>query len=434
MAGLKVRYTVLAGLLLVGLVLRLLVAEWRARGFPEGQLPDQQLYEAYAQTIWQSESYFVGNDGAKRAPGYPLFIAGCWALGGYSARAVLWGQALVATVTCWLTYRLTKNLTQGSISSEVRERAALVALALAVFDPYALGLVGLMLSETLFACLLLACMVWQTESGPATFFLSSIPQINKKMNEQPNITNPARILRGWRLMPGIVWGMIAGGAVLVRPSGLPALLALGVWGGWNIPRRTWWYAGVFWGVLVTLAPWWLRNAWVYKTFVPTTLNVGESLYDGWNPRAHGGSEMWFDSDPQARALPELERDRYWRHQALVWAAANPGQVCYLAGVKLLRFWSPWPNGTDFRHPLVVLATLLATAVLALPLVIGSRAAAPSICWLCWTPVLAFCVLHLVFVSSVRYRVPGMPPLFALAGIGAARWWMTQPAAPATDLP
>jgi hypothetical protein len=44
------------------------------------------------------------------------------------------------------------------------------------------------------------------------------------------------------------------------------------------------------------------------------------------------------------------------------------------------------------------------------------------------PLLYFAALHMVFVSSVRYRIPGMVPALGLAGIGWDRWIGSRPRA------
>jgi hypothetical protein len=36
------------------------------------------------------------------------------------------------------------------------------------------------------------------------------------------------------------------------------------------------------------------------------------------------------------------------------------------------------------------------------------------------PVVYFALIHMVFVSSIRYRVPALVPAFGLAGLGAVQ--------------
>ena len=41
--------------------------------------------------------------------------------------------------------------------------------------------------------------------------------------------------------------------------------------------------------------------------------------------------------------------------------------------------------------------------------------------LCWFPAVYLTLLHMVFVSSIRYREPAMLALLALAGLGIRDW-------------
>ena len=88
-----------------------------------------------------------------------------------------------------------------------------------------------------------------------------------------------------------------------------------------------------------MLPWWIRNAYVTGHFVPTTLQVGASLYDGLNPKATGASNLeefvpHFAAEQQRAAAPgghrqepfELRLDRRMRDAALAWAWANPGRA------------------------------------------------------------------------------------------------------------
>ena len=103
-------------------------------------------------------------------------------------------------------------------------------------------------------------------------------------------------------------------------------------------------AVMFAGFAVVMLPWWARNYRVTGHFVPTTLQVGASLYDGWNPQATGASDMRFvpefveaqhNSDANRAESDgfEYRLDRRFRQAAWDWARENPGRVLQLAAVK-----------------------------------------------------------------------------------------------------
>lgn len=376
-------------LLLVGLATRIVLGEFiLARD--QQRLPDSFLYEAFAESIYRGESYHAGDLRAARTPGYPFFIATCWRCFGKSDRAILHAQALIATLSGLLVFGVVRQWELGSLPVG----SAFSAILLATFEPFGIGLSALILSESLFGFFLLLA-AWT------------------------GVMAAARRSVGWSLAAGLA----AGAAILVRPSGLLlAPLAAMLWiarsgdRGRTIRLAT---AAVI-GTLLVLGPWWLRNSQVLGVFVPTTLNVGVSLYDGLRPGADGGSDMVFEKETPA-GLTEAAVDLYWRDRAVAAVRENPLAAIRLSLRKFVRFWSPWPNADEFRNPALVVLTAFASMG-----IFGLAAYGGWIVRRQWfllalalTPALYFCALHLVFVSSVRYRVPAMPFLCMLAGVGLA---------------
>jgi hypothetical protein len=151
--------------------------------------------------------------------------------------------------------------------------------------------------------------------------------------------------------------------------------------------------------------------------------MGASLYDGLNPRATGDSDMSFLADPDVWPLGEEAQDAALRSRALAFARAHPGRVLALAAVKAARFWSPWPNAPGYRlWPL-----MLASAAVTLPqfalLAAGvwDRRRDPRALMLLGLPLAYTFALHLVFVSSMRYRVPAAVPAAGLVAAGLGKW-------------
>jgi hypothetical protein len=182
---------------------------------------------------------------------------------------------------------------------------------------------------------------------------------------------------------------------------------------------------------LVLAPWWIRNWRVTGAFVPTTLQIGASLYDGLNPRATGRSNMDFvrpafqqlKQEDRRLGRPrsdfELRLNRRLRDEALDWAGRNPGRVCELAAAKFLRLWSPWPADGEFSRPLFQLLTFLGYVPLLGLAAGGLWTARHNVAaWLLLAPAAYLSALHMVFVSSIRYRQPAM-----LALIPAAAWFL-----------
>ena len=458
----------LALLLLAALALRLTAGWWwQSRLDDRFAMGDSESYWTLAQTIAEGKPYEYGADHARvfRTPGYPLLLAPVVGLAGEGRNGVLLARAeaallgvLAVLVLWWLTRLL------------FDDRAALWAAAMASFYPGAIAASMLVLSEAPFCPLmLLQLALW---------------------------------LKAWRAPSGrqaaiyaCCGGLAAGAATLMRPSWLlftplaagAGMLACGTKrsaaetvsdvaqppsavkttrhsrGRLCYSRHFQIACWMLLGLIVTMLPWWVRNARLTGRFVPTTLQVGASLYDGLNPNATGGSNMDFvprfvaeerraatrstaaparstaaparstAAPARSTAAPgcaeiafELRLDRRMWEAAIAWARTNPARAVQLAGIKFLRIWNVWPNEprlSTWPIRLLVLFTytpLLVFCLLGTWKTIG-RGWPPYV--LCWLPAVYLTLLHMVFVSSIRYREPAMLALLALAAgeIGVRNW-------------
>jgi len=185
-----------------------------------------------------------------------------------------------------------------------------------------------------------------------------------------------------------------------------------------------------------MAPWWIRNAMLTGRFVPATLQVGASLYDGLNPRATGASQMSIVDEFVSSVSPAIEQqlaatavereyqlDAHLRRAALGWACEHPIWAIQLGLVKLERMWNFWPNEPALGAWPVRIAVVFAYAPIALLGIIAIvRTTVRS--WpymLCWLPAVYLSVIHFVFVGSLRYRMPAMLPWMVLAAWVLLRW-------------
>jgi len=405
----------LATILAAGLGLRVVAAfvvRWYAARVGKACLFDDTLiYWSLAGTIVDGTPFVVDQSGiphyALRTPGYPLFLAACRAAFGDRYLPVRLVQAALGTAGIYFLYRLVARAVPGRSAREV----AIAAAALAAVEPYGIGLGALILSEGVFVPLMLAGL-W----GLAVLWPG------RGEGEAGEGTRPGRAAA-----VAVATGVVHGVAILVRPSWaliVPALLAAWVAGAGRGRRG----AAARGAILVAMAtaavmaPWWARNGRVFGRFVPTALWVGASLYDGVSPEATGASDMRFLARPGIVDLDEPTQDAALRARALAFAAEQPGRVASLAVVKASRFWSPWPNAETLRSPAVAWASAAVTIPLFALAAAGARDRRrdPRALILLAGPLVYFLALHLVFVSSIRYRIPGFFPALGLAAVGWRR--------------
>ncbi|HEX7301044.1 MAG TPA: glycosyltransferase family 39 protein [Solirubrobacteraceae bacterium] len=307
------------GLLLLALVLRLgYVAV--TPGYTV--VDDARDYDIHARSIAAGQGFAHIGSGptgrtAFRPPGYPYLLAGVYALGGVqradASRRFVVGRvanALVGTAIVGLI---------GVLCAQVFDRrVAVVAMALAaVYVPLIL-VGGSLMSEPLFAALLLGA-------------LSAAIQHRRSAHRCR-----------WALLAGVL-----GGLTILTRANAAILLAPLMFAVWDARPRWSWRAlappVVLAAVaLLTVAPWTVRNAVAFGRFVPVSTQLGTALAGTYNDaartdREHPASWRSLRRVPDYQYLvrrwrqtPEPILESKLRAAALGFAADHPAYVADVA--------------------------------------------------------------------------------------------------------
>jgi 4-amino-4-deoxy-L-arabinose transferase-like glycosyltransferase len=401
--------------------------------------PDYKLvndatdYDRHARSIAAGDGYadvgMPGRESAFRPPGYTYFLGGVYALTGVKdkpeADRVLPGRianAIVGTLVVALI---------GVIAAQLwGRRAALVAMAGgAVYVPLIL-VGGAIMSEILFAALLLGALAAAIQHRRA-----------------------AHRWR-WALLAGFLGGL----TVLTRANALVLLLPL-AFAVWDArPRWSWRALGppVALGLvaLVCVTPWTIRNAVVFDQFVPVSTQLGSALAGTYNTEAMADREnpaSWRSLrrieeyrylTGQWRVISEAELERKLRAVSLDFIQAHPGYVPKVIWWDTRRAldlaswrWSLHTAGTigitsGWAGAGVVCFWIFGLLALAGACTVAARRTP----WWVWAmPVLVYLGVVAMVFETPRYRTgidPFVVMLAALAVVAAAR--RVRPSAPPTS--
>lgn len=363
----------LVSILALALVLRLAAAIL----LPDQHFPDAAGYRALALEIRQfhfSDPYVM--------PLYPLILA---------LTGTGWGQmgfdVALSVGIVYLVYALTLALSANRVG------ALLAGLAAAIY-PYFIFYAVVGLTETLFIFLLLAgYLAWYRRR-----FTLAAALVVLSILTRPTID----------LLPPLLIPYFA--IIIHRKPWSFAVRQLGV------------YALIY---CALLSPWWAHNYQVYGSFVRLNLGGGLALYSGNNPLNNTGgvSDVMLDMTRFDRIADPVARDRAARDAALAYIAADPVHFLKMAGLKFGRLWHLWPAAADYATPLyVVLSVLSFVPVLALAIAFALTCGWPM--FLRIVPMGLFIgyltAVHMVFVGSVRYRLPVEPFLIVFAALAMAK--------------
>lgn len=273
---------------------------------------DSLDYHKLAISMVKSGEYSLdGKPTASSTIGYPLFIAGVYALTGPDQLYVRIAQSLLEVLTGLLFLMLCLKFFD--------KKRAITALAIFTFFPSNILFTQTLLSETLFGLLALIILY---------YFYGD--KIDGKI---------------------FLIGLIAGYAFLVRSSFMFSMLifplALFVYSrkyfeGFKTKRlkRALQYAVYFFAAAaIVVLPWLIRNKIVLNTYSVGT-HGGSTFWSGSNPDATG---TWYhkieDTNPIFNIQDEAERDKAFYKAGMEYALKNPHKFAFVGIKKLVYFFS-----------------------------------------------------------------------------------------------
>lgn len=328
------------------------------------------------------------------APVYPLIIGTLLKIK-IEKNAFYFIQAVIGSISCslltYLTYLFVCRLKQVEklkISSSFIEMLIpfLVGISLAFYDSH-IFFTGLLMTETISIFLLLLWLIF-------------VVQLYERAS----------------LVKVYVAGALLGVLVLTRPNSLfylPSLLIV----IWMLAaphkRRLIWMGVAVVAMVLVMAPWTIRNAFLLSAFVPITTNSGVNFYVGHN--AYFGYSSGDKSEIRKNTnFNEIEESAVFMKLGLDYIREHPMQDMKNNLIKLHHIYTiefkpfPWDSGREFFSPYPTIGW-------SIPLFILGFLGLAIISWydkLFAATVTGVVIFHtlscIVFFGRTRFRVPLEP--------------------------
>jgi 4-amino-4-deoxy-L-arabinose transferase-like glycosyltransferase len=374
-----------AAVFALALVLRLaFLAVWQMKGLADVYRPD--LYYTLAQG-WLGWVPLPAFD-ATHPPLYTGFIAAV--LGVFRSPnplSVLVLQCALGAGSVVLLRRMAERLTDA-------ETARWAALWVAI-DPALIFFTPQLQTETLFVAMELV------------FFAGLLKLLDEPLS--------------WRLVLLGVWG---GLCALCRSvfGAYPGILFLALWRTKGFARAFAFCAVLGIGWFVPNIVWTARNYRKYGGFVPMSAQMGWTLYEGFSLDRDEVRRRPYDmaEEAKARGLSDpREEGRYFMAKTKAFVAEHPLAALKIVAGKAFLYWRPFPYDPHAwwqRDALGIYYVIVFAFGLAGLFALRGR---PE-----WAPVWSLFVylsmVHAVFFTSLRYRLPLEPFLCLLAAAGALK--------------
>ena len=169
-----------------------------------------------------------------------------------------------------------------------------------------------------------------------------------------------------------------------------------------------------------MTPWWIHQYNKYGSFVRLNLGEGLVLYSGNNPINLSGGGNGKDVDKtyfDKNFKDPIKRNEAFKKAALTYIIGNQQHFIKMMGIKFLRFWRLYPYTDHYQGWHIILSSLLSYGLVLL-LATGFLIRNIKNHILTLLPILGLIsyltLVHIVTISSIRYRFPLEPFLIIFA--------------------
>jgi hypothetical protein len=324
---------------------------------------------------------------ATHPPLYTGFIACVLGLLGTSSQLpILFLHVLLGAGTVLLARRVAAFLVDDKI-------ARLAALWLAL-DPAVIFFTPQLQTETLFIAMMMA------------FFLGLFSMWDKPLS--------------WRHAALGLWGGLCVSCRSVFGA-FPVFLFVAIWRSKGFLRALFFCLLLAPGWFLPSGVWTARNYLKYGRLVPLSGQMGSTLYEGFtlDRELVRTNPITMAVEAQRLGISNSDFGAYYFAKWKTYVRENPLQSAVIVAGKAVLYWRPWLYDPYTGWQRAVMGAYF-TALFAFAL-LGARTAASSRApWgIVWAVLAYHTVVHAVFLTTLRYRVPLEPFLCLLAAVGAA---------------
>jgi 4-amino-4-deoxy-L-arabinose transferase-like glycosyltransferase len=373
--------------------------------YPNIPFGDADDYDLMARSLLAGRGLAAEELGFVRPPGYAVFVAACYMLGGL--QLVQLAQVALGASTASLIALLARRFSGTG-------RGTWGAGLVASVYPWYINYVGVLATETLFTFLVVLVYL-------AFFALSERP--------------------GWSR--AVLTGLLFGVASLVRTNLLvlaPGLLLVLLWKHRRIATSALFAAGVALPLLAFSAygvaqgygpaPW---SSLSGVTFFGGNSPMTAAYYrssdlspEDWQtlnvvPQTHPRNLAFLGCDPRrtfldcVRPIPIAERGSFFYEAAFRYMRSDPGEWAWMTVMKMIRQWTPWVEPRAYSLPVVLVSGISFGLVLALTL-LALRRMPPTAVALLAVLAVSLTLATITYNPNLRFRFPILDPaLIAASG-------------------